>query len=115
MAGPSARRGVPKTQVRWLCTNSRRSEGSMSRSVGQVNGSVARGRSCMVEVPWWRWLRGSAFRAEQEEADGVGVGFDDGIAGGIEPAQAAALRREDEHRRAGAGEDVLQVRRVDGR
>src|ERR1700704_5229556 len=44
MAGPSARRAVPNTQVRWVRTNVRRSEGSMSRSVGGVNGSAASGR-----------------------------------------------------------------------
>src|SRR3954447_7993205 len=43
MAGPSALRAVPKTQVRWVRTNNRRSDGSMSRSVGGVNGSVASG------------------------------------------------------------------------
>src|SRR5262249_53141990 len=31
------------TQVRWVRTNSRRSDGSMSRSVGATNGSDARG------------------------------------------------------------------------
>src|SRR6188474_1014268 len=44
MAGPSLRRGVPKTQVRWVRTNWRRSDGSMSRSVGGANGSAASGR-----------------------------------------------------------------------
>src|SRR5690242_20205240 len=48
MAGPSARRGVPNTQVRWLRTNSLRSEGAMSRSVGQVNGSAASGRILII-------------------------------------------------------------------
>src|SRR5438270_7955324 len=48
MAGPSARREVPKTQVRWVLTNDRRSDGSMSRSVGGVNGSAASGRICIL-------------------------------------------------------------------
>jgi hypothetical protein len=46
MAGPSARLAVPNTQVRWVRTNVRRSDGSMSRSVGGVNGSGANGRIC---------------------------------------------------------------------
>jgi hypothetical protein len=37
MAGPSLRRRYPKTQVRCVRTNSRRSDGSRSRSVGAVN------------------------------------------------------------------------------
>src|SRR4029450_13266956 len=45
MAGPSSRGPNPKMQVRWVRTNSRRSDGSMSRSVGAVKGSGARGRS----------------------------------------------------------------------
>src|SRR5512143_2465459 len=35
-------------QVRCVRTNVRRSDGSMSRSVGAVNGSAARGRSAMM-------------------------------------------------------------------
>src|SRR4029453_12423251 len=52
---------------------------------------------------------------EEQQADGVGVGVDYLIGGGIETAETTALRAEHEHRRAGAGEDVVQVRRGGGR
>src|SRR4051812_2456948 len=55
--------------VRWLRTNSRRSDGSMSRSVGAVNGSGTNGSSVVMSV-----TSGSA--AASTPTAGVGSGVE---------------------------------------
>src|SRR3569832_930573 len=57
-------------QVRWVRTMSRRSDGSMSRSVGAMEGSRARGSSCTVRPPlvYYRLIIVHAGRMVQTKA-----------------------------------------------
>ena len=54
-------------------------------------------------------------RPKSKQAHRVGVRLDHVVRLGVEAGEPATLRREHEHRRTGAGEDVVEVRGRDGR
>ena len=82
--------------------------GALAAPAGRARAGSGRGRrACRAPSDH---LSGAPGAAEEQRAHRVRVRLDHVVGLGIETGEPAALGREHEHRRARAGEDVVQVR-----